>query len=313
MTSLVTGAAGFVGSTLVARLLADGHTVRALDSFTDYYDPSIKRANFARATAGHEVELVEDSLISADYDRLLDGVDRIYHLAGQPGVRKSWGRSFAPYVENNVSATQVLLEKTLELRPQARLVYASSSSVYGESSSYPCVETQTPRPRSPYGVTKLAAEHLCSLYAENFGLSTVALRFFTVYGPGQRPDMAFQRFCLAAHGGTPITIYGDGEQIRDFTFVGDIVEGLRLAGASDSVAAGEVLNLSGGSSVSVNQVLDTLRELADRELQVDYVEAVPGDVTRTGGSADRAYEVLDWTAKTSLRDGLAQQLRSVSG
>jgi nucleoside-diphosphate-sugar epimerase len=250
---------------------------------------------------------VELDLVDLTGEQLAEfQVDAIVHLAGQPGVRGSWGSQFDSYTHANVEATQRLLEvvKGLERRP--RFVYASSSSIYGQAESYPTDETALPQPFSPYGVTKLAGEHLVNLYRANFRLDTVAFRFFTVYGPGQRPDMAFTRFLRAAHEGSPITIYGDGKQIRDFTFVGDIVDALILAVNADGDLP-SVMNLSGGSSVSVNEVLETIREITGCELNVGYLDAVLGDVYRTGGSNDLARRALGWEPRRTLREGLTEQ------
>ncbi len=242
---LITGVAGFVGSTLAAKLSEDPSVeVVGIDSFTDYYPRAIKSDNVADLRDGR-VELVEEDLATADLDALLDDVDTVFHQAGQPGVRMSWGRDFGIYLRQNVAATQVLLEAAQRSSSLERLVYASSSSIYGNAETYPTRETDRPQPVSPYGVTKLAAEHLCSLYASNFGVPTVSLRYFTVYGPGQRTDMAFTRFVRAAVLDEEITIFGDGEQVRDFTFIDDIVAANVLAAATD-VPAGSVFNVAGG-------------------------------------------------------------------
>jgi nucleoside-diphosphate-sugar epimerase len=250
---------------------------------------------------------VEDDLNQTDLPALLaPGFDAIVHLAGQPGVRKSWGEDFSAYSRGNVEATQRLLEATLRASPAARFVYASSSSVYGQAETYPTTEAMLPRPHSPYGVTKLAGEHLVSLYRDNFGLATTAFRFFTVYGPRQRPDMAFTRFLTAAWERSPITVYGTGEQVRDFTYVDDIVSALNAAVNTDAELP-RVMNLSGGSSVSVNEVLATISEITRRPLDVQRTESVRGDVFRTGGDSSVARHALGWTPRTSLRRGLERQ------
>lgn len=229
----------------------------------------------------------------------------MFHQAGQPGVRPSWGESFARYTDANITVTQRLLEAARVSDSLQRFVYASSSSVYGEAETYPTTELMRPQPRSPYGVTKLAAEHLCVLYAANFGVPTVSLRYFTVYGPRQRPDMAFTRFLYKAYAGDRITIYGDGEQIRDFTFVDDIARGNMLAGTAD-VAPGSVLNVSGGSSHSVNDALRLIREITGRDLDLEYRETATGDVFRTGGDSSRSRELLGWVPAVTLAEGLAR-------
>jgi nucleoside-diphosphate-sugar epimerase len=306
---LVTGCAGFIGSHIVDALLADGHRVRGVDAFTDYYDPARKRRNLDGARAHPGFELVEADLRTTDLHELLDGVDVVLHEAGQPGVRVSWAHGFAAYVEHNVLATQRLLE-AVRARPVDRLVYASSSSVYGNAARYPTRESDLPRPHSPYGVTKLAAEHLCVLYAANWQIPTVALRYFSVYGPRQRPDMGFSRFIDAALVGAPLPVYGTGQQVRDYTYVGDAAAATIVAGASD-LEPGTVLNIAGGESATVNELVTLLEALLDRELPVAYLPPQPGDVDRTGGSIERVQDLLGWKPETSLHDGLTRQVEWV--
>ena len=310
MTVLVTGVAGFIGSTIARRLIAAGERVVGIDSFTDYYDPALKRANLATIPA-EGLTFVDADLTTADLDELLAGVRVVFHEAGQPGVRKSWGQDFGSYVAANVLATQRLLEAATRATDLQRLVYASSSSVYGNAVSYPTTERSLPRPHSPYGVTKLAAEHLCTLYAENFGVPTVSLRYFTVYGPGQRPDMAFHRFIRAALADEPIRVFGTGEQVRDFTFVDDVVTANLLAAEGD-VPPGSVFNVSGGGSISVNEVLDVLAEIAGRPLRVERQGTVAGDVGRTGGSAEAIQAALGWQPTVDVPAGLRAQWRSLA-
>lgn len=305
MHALVTGAAGFVGSHLARRLRDEGHDVTGVDSFTDYYDVALKRAN-AEAALSAGVKFVEADLNVVDLADLLNGIDVVFHLAGQPGVRSSWGRDFSTYTYCNIEATQRLLEASRGSRTLQRLVFASSSSVYGNAERYPTSENDRPQPVSPYGVTKLAAEHLCSLYAKSFDIPTVSLRYFTVYGPGQRPDMAFTRFALAAARGGEVTVYGSGEQLRDFTFVDDVVEANLLAATRD-VTPGTVLNVAGGSQSSVNQVLQIFEELAGSKLSVTRAKAVAGDVQRTGGDTSAIRSVLGWQPTVSLSEGIARQ------
>jgi UDP-glucuronate 4-epimerase len=306
MRALVTGAAGFVGSNLARQLLREGHEVVGIDVLTDYYEVSIKRGNLASIpTTGFT--FVEADLNTVDLTTLLADVDWIFHQAGQPGVRMSWGKDFAIYVRQNIEATQRLLEAAKDAPRLKRLVYASSSSIYGNAERYPTSEEDRPQPVSPYGVTKLAAEHLCSLYASNFGVPTVSLRYFTVYGPGQRTDMAFTRFVRAAVLDDLITIYGSGEQIRDFTFVDDVVAA-NIAAAGSTVPPGTVLNVAGGSNVSVLDTLAILTEANGRPLRVEHTETVKGDVFRTGGDTRKITELLGWKPAVSIEEGLARHL-----
>lgn len=308
MHALVTGGAGFIGSHLTERLLGEGATVRVVDCLTEYYDPALKASTLdALATAGAEVHRVD--LGTAELGPLLDGVDVVFHQAGQPGVRLSWAEGFPTYVERNIALTQRLLEAVRD-QPLRRFVYASSSSVYGDAESFPTPETALPRPVSPYGVTKLAAEHLCGLYASNWGVPTLSLRYFTVYGPRQRPDMAFHRLIEAALSGSAFPLYGDGSQIRDFTYVADAVDA-NLAAATaelDTAPPGTVVNVSGGGSVSLAETITVVEELTGHTVTLDRKPAAAGDAVRTGGDHTLATELLGWAPRTPLRDGLAAQV-----
>jgi UDP-glucuronate 4-epimerase len=307
MRILVTGAAGFIGSTLAERLVSDGNEVVGLDNFSDYYERRIKETNLVRLTHDRRFTLVEEDLNKADLPLMLDGVDVVYHLAGQPGVRKSWGKSFDNYVDANIVATQRLLEAVRCSAPSlTRFVYASSSSAYGNAERFPTCETDRPEPLSPYGVTKLAGEYLVNLYATNFGVPSISLRYFTVYGPRQRPDMAFNRFISLARSGHALPVHGDGTQIREFTYVDDIVEANVRAGVA-SVEAGTVINLSGGSAISVNEVLDLLEKIHGETLNVMRGTAALGDVFRTGGSTERAGQLLGWEPRVGIEAGLARE------
>lgn len=306
MHALVTGAAGFIGSHLTEALLRDGHRVTAIDCFTDYYDVAIKRANVAAYADDARVEVVEADLLDVDLRALLEPVDVVFHQAGQPGVRLSWGDSFAVYDRMNVLATQRLLEAANGAGLD-RFVYASSSSVYGEAARYPTTEDDLPRPMSPYGVTKLAAEHLCGLYANQWAIPTVALRYFTVYGPRQRPDMAFHRLTRAALTGEPFPLYGTGDQVRDFTFVDDIVQANLRAAVAD-LEPGVVMNIAGGGAARLSDLIDLAGELAGRPVNLDRQPAAAGDILRTGGAIDRAVELLGWEPATDVHAGLKAEL-----
>jgi len=304
MKALVTGAAGFIGSHLSAALVDLGVDVIGVDCFTDYYARSLKEQNLETLKRSRHFTFVEAALQSADLSRLLDGVTHVYHLAAQAGVRKSWGRDFAAYTTNNIEATQRLLEAAKEAG-LARFVYASSSSVYGDAVAIPMREDAVPQPVSPYGVTKLAAEHLCSLYHINYGLPAVSLRFFTVYGPRQRPDMGFNRFLRAAHLGEPITLYGDGTQTRDFTFVSDIVAALVAAGSQGR--PGGVYNIGGGSRVSMKDVLQLIERIVGRPLNVRREPPQKGDMQHTFADTSRARAELGFAPSATLESGLTAE------
>ena len=303
-TSLVTGSAGFIGSHVADACLERGDRVIGVDAMTDYYDVGQKRSNLQSALTDDRFEYLEVDINDMPLD-LLDDVDVIYHQAGQPGVRSSWRDQFDEYVHRNVSATQRLLEAAVQ-RGVERFVYASSSSLYGNAERYPVDETMRPQPFSPYGVTKLAAEHLCSLYGGNFGLSTVSLRYFTVYGPRQRPDMATHRLFEAALNGTPFPLFGTGDQLRDFTYVGDVVRANLLAGEAD-VEPGLVVNIAGGGQCSMHDLIAAVEDVSGRTIQIDRLDPERGDVGRTGALTDRARELLGWEPQVALREGLQHQ------
>ncbi len=306
LTSLVTGAAGFIGSHLCERLLDEGHRVIGLDAFTDYYPRTVKESNAALLRARPGFRLVEADLTRLDLGPLVAEADYIFHQAGQPGVRASWGKDFDVYVACNIRATQCLLEAARGSSRLQRLVFASSSSVYGQAQDLPLREDSLPRPHSPYGVTKLAAEHLCALYHANHGVPVVALRYFTVYGPRQRPDMGFHRFIEAALQDRPIAVYGDGEQTRDFTYVADVVEANWLA--MTPRVLGQVFNIGGGSRSSVNQVLTSLEEVLGRTIRREQRPAQPGDVRHTWADTTRAWDLLRLSPRVPLQEGLVRQV-----
>jgi UDP-glucose 4-epimerase len=302
--ALVTGAAGFIGSHLSERLLQQGATVIGLDALTDYYPRNVKQRNLAGLLVSPGFTFVEAALADASLSALLDGVTHVFHLAAQPGVRKSWGREFAVYTSNNVDATQVLLEACVG-RPIERLVFASSSSVYGDDTPLPMLEDLRPQPVSPYGVTKLAAEHLCHLYHVNHGVPAVSLRYFTVYGPRQRPDMGFSRFLRAAMRGEPVTQFGDGRQTRDFTFVGDAV-GATLAAATRGRPGG-VYNIGGGSRIELLEVFKLIGEITGSPLRIERAAAQHGDMRDTYADTSRARADLGFLPVVALEAGLRAQ------
>lgn len=306
MAHLITGVAGFIGSQLAEALIAEGETVRGVDSFTAYYDRTQKIANLDNLRNHRSFEFHELDLRSATLAPLFDDVEVVYHQAAQPGVRMSWSQGFQTYDECNVLATQRLLEAAQEAQVR-RFVYASSSSVYGNARRYPVMETDVPRPHSPYGVTKLAAEHLCNLYAENFGLSTVSLRYFTVYGPRQRPDMAHHRLIEAALDRTPFPLYGDGSHTRDFTFVADVVRANVLASGVD-VDGGTVVNICAGGSTVMSDLIDAVSEAVGRRVLVEQQAVQAGDVRRTGGSNTLAATKLGWAPSVSIFEGIEEQV-----
>ncbi len=303
MTVLVTGAAGFVGSTLSELLLDEGHATVGVDAFTDYYSRARKERNLDRIRGRSGFRFVEADLSMTALEPLLAGVDTVFHLAGQPGVRASWGADFADYVRHNVTVTQRLLEECRD-RPLRKFVYASSSSVYGDAEAFPTSEAVRPAPVSPYGVTKLAAEHLCEVYRRGFGVPTASLRLFTVYGPSQRPDMAFSRLVHAAVRGERFELFGDGTQTRDFTFVGDVVRAMVDAAASGWCG---VANVGGGARTSMRQVLDVVADLCG-PLDIVSRPVARGDVRDTSADTSVARAAFDYRPRTGLAEGLGRMV-----
>ena len=301
MRALVTGAAGFIGSHLSECLVEKGYHVVGIDSFADYYPRSMKEANIEALKANDRFDFLETELQNADLETLLEGVDLVFHQAAQAGVRASWGESFKIYTDNNILATQMLLEACKE-RPIKKFVYASSSSVYGDTTDLPMRETSLPAPVSPYGVSKLAAEHLCRLYFKNFGVPIVSLRYFTVYGARQRPDMAFHRFFRWALQGNRIEVYGDGEQSRDFTHVSDIIEANWLA--FQKASPGEVFNIGGGSRITLNEVIEIIKEMTGVNFEVRYKDVQKGDVRHTSADMTKAKQELGYNPLVSIKEGL---------
>jgi UDP-glucuronate 4-epimerase len=303
--SLVTGSAGFVGSHLTELLLERGDRVLGVDSFDPYYPAEQKRRNLRRSLEHPKFKFVRGRIQDVRLARYLRKGAGIYHLAAQPGVRGSWGTKFHRYVENNVLATQALLEEVVRSGVRPRIVYASSSSVYGDQPTGPMTEDATPNPVSPYGMTKLSAEHMGRLYARAYGVSFVSTRLFTVYGPRQRPDMAFNKFFRAVRDGKPIEVYGDGRQLRDFTYVGDIISGIVSAGASDSRET--VFNLGGSSPVRLDEAIGYIRTITGRPVKIRRAAVQTGDPRTTWADTRRARRELNFRPKTSLREGLRRQ------
>jgi UDP-glucose 4-epimerase len=303
--ALVTGCAGFLGSHLSERLLEAGVSVVGIDSFTDFYARSLKERNLAEARDHRLFELHERDIASDSLDDLLEGVDVIFHLAAQAGVRGSFGSGFDTYLHDNVKASQRLLEAAVRA-PVDAFVYASSSSVYGNAASFPTGETAPRAPVSPYGMTKCATEDLAGVYHRNHGIRTVGLRYFTAYGPRQRPDMAFNRFIAAGLAGEPITILGDGMQVRDFTFVDDVIEATVSAAASGM--DGSAYNVGGGTPVTLLAAVQIIEEQIGHPIEVRHRESARGDARQTGADTRRARADLGFEASVQLEDGLARQL-----
>ena len=305
MKDLVTGAAGFIGSSLIDSLLGKGRNVVGVDDFSRNYDPKQKRENIKEALQNVNFEMRSANLLEPGSLEMLNEVDTVYHLAGQPGVQTSWGSGFETHLERNVLATQILLERCLENNVR-RVVIASSSSVYGPTNRE-SKETDLPHPVSPYGVSKLAAEHLASVYAER-GLDVISLRLFTVYGPRQRPDMSIHRMFNSALKGEPFPLWGEGKQRRSFTFVDDIVEVFQLAG-SVREARNRVLNAGGAEPVELLDLIKTVEELVGYPITLQQLQKRPGDPDLTCASKDLVTEELGWKPKTPLEIGLRSQLQ----
>ncbi|NER03498.1 MAG: NAD-dependent epimerase/dehydratase family protein [Okeania sp. SIO3C4] len=303
---IVTGVGGFIGSHLAETLLNQGEKVIGIDQFNDYYDPALKHQNISQLKDNSAFQLIENDIQSLNWSELLADVDIIYHQAAQAGVRASWGEGFRAYTERNINATQIILEAAKNAPNLKRLVYASTSSVYGNAETFPTPETICPQPVSPYGITKLAAERLGKLYHQNFGVPCVYLRYFTVYGPRQRPDMAFHKFFKWILQDEPISIYGDGQQTRDFTFVSDAVAANLLA-ATVPEAVGEVFNIGGGSRVVLAEVINMMEEIVGRPIKKNFVEKARGDARHTSADVSKAQKILGYQPQVSLKEGLQRE------
>ena len=303
---LVTGSAGFIGSNLVKTLCENGNSVVGIDSFHSYYSRAIKERNLKGLAKQAEFEFKELDILDLETSDIDSDFDCIFHLAAQPGVRDSWGLGFDSYAMNNVLGTQKVFEFAARNNIK-RVVYSSSSSIYGDAETFPTLESANPQPRSPYGVSKLTGEHLGAAYSRNFGLDVVALRYFTVYGPGQRPDMAIHRLINCAITGTKFPKFGTGEQIRDFTFVKDVVSANILASSALLPTPSIAVNVGGGNSTSLNLLISTIESISGRRIQIDQSDVPLGDVIRTGADTSRARELLGWHPQTGIEAGLKLQ------
>jgi len=301
MKALVTGCAGFIGSNLVDELLMRGYKVTGIDCLTDYYSKNLKYTNISTALKNNSFIFIEKDILNMNE---YPDVDYVFHEAAQAGVRTSWGESFGTYTRNNIDATQKLLEFYKDLNIK-KFVYASSSSVYGDA-KMPMIEDSLLKPVSPYGMTKLAGENLCYLYGKNFGIPAVSLRYFTVYGPRQRPDMAIHKFVKAILWGEDISIFGDGTQTRDFTHVNDAIEANILAAESSIV--GEVFNIGGGSRISVNALIAEIERLIGKKAKIRYIEKQTGDVRDTWANVNKANLILNWKPNIDIFSGLREYI-----
>ncbi|MFC2157473.1 NAD-dependent epimerase/dehydratase family protein [Acidobacteriota bacterium] len=304
MTCIVTGAAGFIGSHLSRRLLKEGFSVTGIDCFTDYYPRWIKEQNLESLKASPQFTLIESNINELDLRELFSGAEYVFHLAAQAGVRASWGESFTIYTHNNIEATQKILESAKNSRLK-KIIFASSSSVYGSSPDLPWMEDSPKLPHSPYGVTKLAAEKLCSLYYRNYEIPAVSLRYFTVYGPGQRPDMAFHRFFKAVNEGEAIPVYGNGQQTRDFTYVDDIVEA--NISAMNEGLPGEIYNIGGGHRKKLADLFPLFKKITGKDIVISWQDNQKGDVPDTFANIEKAQRDLGYFPRTDIEVGLKKE------
>lgn len=300
---IVTGAAGFIGSNLAETLLNEGYEVIGIDQINDYYDPTLKRKNLSFLKDFDQFQFIEDDIQNLDWRSLFSEAKVVFHQAAQAGVRASWGKGFRDYTERNISATQIMLEAAKDIGNLERFIYAGTSSVYGNAETMPTSELIPPQPVSPYGITKLAAERMCFLYHRNFNVPVTSLRYFTVYGPRQRPDMAFHKFFKAAIKNTTVPIYGDGKQTRDFTFISDAIQANLLA-LQTQEAVGEIFNIGGGSRVILNDVLDEIDRIVDKPITRDYGDRARGDARHTSADVTKAKTILGYNPQVTLSEGL---------
>ena len=304
-TAIVTGVAGFIGSHLAERLLNEKFLVIGIDCFTNYYSKELKKKNLECCSRNENFVFIEKDLIETDLVAIFKKSHLLFHEAAQPGVRASWGKEFGTYVKDNVLATQKVLEAAKGAKTLRKIILASSSSVYGNQAGY-MKEDTLPRPISPYGVTKLAAENLGFVYAQNYGLPITSLRYFTVYGPRQRPDMAFSRFIKANLENIELTIYGNGNQSRDFTFVSDVINANILA--STSKVHGNVLNIGGGSIHTINEVIKIIEDITGKKSKIIFKTFQKGDVLRTEADIGEARRLISYTPKITIKEGLTDQI-----
>jgi len=308
-STVVTGAAGFIGSHLVDLLLRSGVEVVGIDCLNDTYGRAAKLTNLRWALGQETFRLETIDLAEDEIDPVVEGADTIFHLAGEPGVRPSWGNRFSRYSRNNVLATQRLLDSASRLEA-VRFVYASSSSIYGDAEVFPTPEDTTPMPISPYGSTKLAGEHLSEVYARSRKLDVRIVRYFTVFGPRQRPDMAFNIFCNSALDCKQITVFGDGMQTRDFTFVEDAARATLEAGLVEDPEF-RVFNIGGGMRVTLVDVIEAIGKAAGGPLDVNFTSEQVGDVRDTLADVSRAKALLGFAPRTTLLDGISAELEWV--
>ncbi len=304
MKALVTGCAGFIGSHLCEALLTQGMQVTGIDCFTKNYSHKTKEENLSEFI--NKIEFVEENILDADLEAALDGADFVFHLGAETGVRTSWGEDFGDYVKNNILATNALLD-ACRGKKLKKIVYASSSSIYGDAADFPTRESTIPKPVSPYGVSKLAAEHLCNVFSINYGVPAVSLRFFTVYGPRQRPDMAFNKFAKAISEGNEMTIYGDGMQERDFTFVKDVVDGIIRASKNGKNA--EAYNIGAGKPATVMQAISFFEKSLGKKARIKFAEAQPGDVKKTFADVSKAKTDFGYAPTHSLEQGINEYVK----
>ena len=304
-TALITGVAGFIGSSLAEKLLKDNFKVIGIDSFTNNYSTRIKEKNIENCLKSENFSLIREDLDTLDLSPYVEESKYFFHISAQPGVRASWGNEFMTYVKNNISVTQKILESLKNNTTLKKFIFASSSSVYGNQSGIMDENTSSTRPISPYGVTKLAGENLVNLYFKNYGIPTISLRYFTVYGPKQRPDMAFTRFFYSIIKEQKFTIFGNGEQTRDFTYVDDVINATINAATSDHV--GEILNIGGGSIFSLTQITEFMKEITKKELQIDFKEEQKGDVKHTNADISKSKRLINYKSNTDIKYGLTQQ------